>query len=184
MTALAAAGAFVGDIGGLQGVACSLPGLSYVCGEIGLGGVPSAAERELWNSRGPESCSTYREYLQRFPDGPLAEASDRALGARTFRDQVTWIDDRRNLPLTTRRGIDPFPTEAAAQEDALARGQIDAQRLICGGFEGGEYRLISARAEQEVWNCQQLQGGFVCGFDGRAICELKVRRVETFEVCP
>ena len=89
----------------------------------------------------------------------------------------------RRLQLVVRSALDPFPSERAARADALARAPKEAQES-CVGYNQGDFRLVSARAEPQEWHCSQRHGGYACGFDGEAVCEFTVRSVDRIEKCP
>jgi len=183
ITVLAATLGFLADVVGLQEALCRVPGLHSGCAAIGLGGVPTQAEAGMWEARQPGDCEALRKYLERFPSGAYADEAERLLQAASTEASETWTPEERRLPLTVRRGLDPLPDETAAQEDALARG-VDDARLVCAGFDAGEFRLLSAKPEARNWNCSARGTGVVCGFDGQALCQVEVRRVDRAEVCP
>ena len=94
----------------------------------------------------------------------------------------TWTTEERRQILAVRSSLDPFPNEEAARADALARAQKDAEQA-CVGFTLGEFRLQSARPSlDKEWRCVQRQGGYACGFDGHAICQVSVRH--QVNACP
>lgn len=183
ITVIAAILGFVADVAGLQAAFCKVPGVRAGCAAFGLGGVPTQAETDLWESRSAGDCETLRKYLLDFPNGAYAEKARSLLHAVPPETRESWTPEERRLPLTVRQGLDPLPDEDAAREDALARGVADAQ-LACGAYEAGEYRLLTAAPEAQTWNCTPRGTGFVCGFDGQAICQVEARRVDRVEVCP
>lgn len=174
---------FAGDVAGLQGALCRLPGVRAACGAAGLGGVPSRDEKELWASRQAGDCEALRNYLARFADGAYAAEAHRRLQAAIAETRERWTAEKRRLALTVRQGLDPLGDETAARQNALERGEEEA-RFVCDSFKTGEFRLLSAAADPQRWRCEARGSGVVCGFDGQAVCGVEVRRVDRIEVCP
>src|SRR5215203_1385160 len=173
---------FASDLAGLQTPLCKIPGVHAACASWGLGGVPTEAEEVLWTHRVAGDCEGLRTYLARFPKGAFAEEAARRLQAAVAVEDESWTPDEQRLPLTVRSTLEPLASERAARADALARGATEADGT-CGGFKSGEFRLLSASFEAQGWRCSARGSGFVCGFDGQAICQVKVRRVSQRQVC-
>lgn len=66
----------------------------------------------------------------------------------------------------------PFPSEAEARDDAIARAYADVEDL-CRVLDG--QRMLSGRAEPRAWDR--------CGFDGRVVCRVQHRVVSHHERC-
>ena len=162
--------------------ACAVPGVRAVCGGLGWGGVPSAAEEALWAARKPGDCDGLRGYLARYPAGAFAARANSLLEARRTRETETWTPREKILPLAVRAGLDGLPSEAAARQDALARGAREAE-LACAPYGSGEFRLRSAEARAREWRCAPRGAGIGCGFDGEAVCRVEARRRDLAEVC-
>lgn len=182
-TALITIAGLASDVAGMQGAVCRVPGVRALCRTAGLGGVPSEAEEEAWASREAGDCEALRSYLERFPYGAYAEEAQRRLQAAKTQTRERWAPEERRLPLVVRRGIDSFGNEEAARQDALSRGLEDA-RMVCAGFDAGEFRLLATEADPRRWRCSRLDAGTYCGFDGEAVCRVEVRRLDNVEICP
>ncbi len=162
--------------------ACAVPGVRAVCGGLGWGGVPDAVEEALWAARKPGDCDGLRGYLARYPAGAFAARAKSLLEARRTQETETWIPEEKTLPLMVRAGLDGLPTETAARKDALERAKREAE-LVCGPYRRGEFRLRAAQARASEWQCAARVGGYVCGFDGEAVCRVEARRRSLSEVC-
>jgi hypothetical protein len=154
-----------------------------LCRQAGLGGVATRAEEALWVARAAGDCEPLRAYLADFPGGACAEEAQKRLQAAGASREETWNPAQRRLPMTVRQSLDPLATESAARADALTRGAEEA-RLVCAGFNAGEFRLVSSSAGARSWRCAARGGGAVCGFDGEAVCEVEQRVLSEREVCP
>jgi hypothetical protein len=173
---------FATNLVGMQKPLCKIPGLHEVCVSWGLGGVPTKDEDALWAKRIAGDCAGLRAYLAKFPKGAFAEEAERRLQAAETIKEVRLIPERQPLPLTVRATLDPLVSEKAARTDALARGATEAHQL-CEGLEAGAFRLVSATAEAQSWRCFVRGSGAVCGFDGRAICQVEARQATERQVC-
>jgi hypothetical protein len=173
---------FFSDLLGILGPICRVPGVHGICAHWGLGGVPTPAEEEAWTARKPGDCSALREHLARFPDGGHAEEAERRLLAAKTEVTEHWQAEEHLLPLTVRATYEPLPSPAEARADALARAPVDAE-LVCAGYKAGSYRLRASTAKVVEWRCSPSRGGFVCGFDGQAICQVEARTREQREIC-
>jgi hypothetical protein len=173
---------FVTNLVGLQKPLCKIPGVHAACATWGLGGVPTEAEKSLWAQRVGDDCAGLKTYLARFPKGAYAEEADRRLQAAVTVEDVRLAPEVQRLPLTVRSTLEPLANEKAARADALTRGETEALRT-CEGFEAGEFRLVSATAEPQSWRCLPRGSGWVCGFDGKAICQVEARKVTQCQVC-
>jgi TIR domain len=174
---------FLADLQAVQRPICRLPGVHSLCGRWGFGGVPSPSEAQAWAALAPGDCDALRRHLGQFPEGAYAEEVARKLSAATSQNRETWTADVHRLPLVVSPTTEPFPTENAAQADAVARSEAAAEE-VCGPYRSGFYRLNSWTAEVRRWNCYPRAGGVVCGFEGEAACQVEVRRTEVREVCP
>ena len=171
------------DVAGLQKPLCKVPGVRSVCASWGLGGVPTKEEQGLWHQRAPGDCEALRAYLTRFPKGAFAEEASRMLQAAEIFEEEQWISQEQSLPLTVRSTLDPLASETAARTDALARGATEANGL-CENLEtGGLFRLVSATAEAQSWRCSARDSGWVCSFDGKAVCRVEARQATQRQVC-
>ena len=165
-------------------VVCKTPGVRVACRAMNLGGVPSREEEALWSSRRAGDCQALRSYVSTYHQGAHAVEGQARLAAVKFEVKERWMPEERRLPLVVRSALRPFPSEQAAQADALARAPSEAQ-LVCVGFTQGEFQLRSAHAAPHPqWDCTERQGGHSCGFDGEAICQVNVRYVDRIETCP
>jgi hypothetical protein len=159
------------------------PQISDMCGAIGLGNRPTKAERVAWESRKPGSCEALRTHIDRFPEGAYqGKAADMLAARRTTKTEI-WIPNTRRLSLFAGQDDKTSKSKAVAQEEALARAQIAAERLCKGFVATTSFRLNSAKPITQSWTCRPSSGGVVCGFEGEAVCELEERRVEETETC-
>ena len=173
---------FATNLAGLQKPLCKVPGLHAVCASWGLGGVPTKDEKALWKQRVVGDCEGLRTYLAHFPKGAFAEEAGRRLQAAETVEDESWTPEEHRLPLTVRTTLAPLANGEVARADALARGATEAAGT-CEGFKHGEFRLVSANAEVQSWRCSARGSGFVCGFDGKAVCRVEARRVTQRQVC-
>lgn len=180
----AAAGAFGSNTFHLQDKACAAPQfVSDACGSLGLGSRPAKTERLAWQALRAGNCDDLKSFLGHFPAGTLGERArsllaDHHVSESPIRTVVTHQLVLRQSPSDTAR-----PTLAQAKADALNRAQQNAVNL-CNGFAGtSRYRFKSATIDVQQWDCEKNGGGFSCGFDGQAICELEERTVRTDESC-
>lgn len=180
---IAAVVGFVADFATGLRIVCKVPGVAFACGEWGLGGVPSRAEREVWSQRRAGDCDALRSYLSLYPKGAYTAESQARLAAAKSETREVWLPEVRRLPLAVRSSLQSFPSEQAARADAVSRAGPEAQR-ICAGFDQAEFRLVSAEAEPIDWRCSQRSGGHACAFDGEAVCKVEARRLDRIESCP
>lgn len=173
---------FATNLIGLQKPLCKIPGLHAVCASWELGGVPTKEEETLWAQRVAGDCEGLRAYLVSFPKGAFAEEAGRILQAAETLEEESWVPDVIRPVLTVRSTLAPLASEEAARADALTRGETEAKQA-CAGFETGEFRLVSVTAEPQSWRCSARGSGWVCGFDGQAVCRVEARRVMQSQVC-
>ncbi|MFZ1413014.1 MAG: toll/interleukin-1 receptor domain-containing protein [Defluviicoccus sp.] len=185
--AVAAVIGFAADLAGLQEPICRVLGVRWVCGQLGLGGVPGEAEAALWTARRGGDCDALRTYLIRYPEGAFATEAQRRLTAAEHGVDTIWTRKELRLPITVRAALDPFATIEAAKADAEHRAPEDAE-LACGGLRATDNRLLSAGFVVVRWDCRWRQSGdragYACGFDGEAICAIETPGALTREVCP
>ena len=154
------------------GIALLQPGLSDVCGALGLGGRPAEAERIAWESRPPGNCEALSIHIQRFPNGAYRDRAAGMLATPHIVQAGAWIPVTQRLELFVPQDDAPGANRAAAQTAALARAQAKAGSL-CNGFAAtGSYRVKSAAADVKL-KCNPAQGGFVCESAGQAVCQLE-----------
>jgi hypothetical protein len=170
----------------LQDAACATPGLqpgvSDVCGAIGLGNRPTRRERIAWATRSPGSCGDLRRHISAFPDGVYRSSAAEMLAARLVTQTDIWTPGKRTLTLGEPRGP-PSRDRDAAQRAAVDRARERAEQ-VCKPFGTGTlFRFKSARAVPQQWDCGTEGGGVACGFEGAAVCELDERHVVEREVC-
>jgi hypothetical protein len=177
---IAAATVFATDAG--TRIVCQVPGVRTACARMAIGGVPTPAEDAMWTSRSVGDCGGLRSYLARFPNGAYATEASRLLEARETATGISWIPQQKTLPLTVRMSQNPLPSEEAARAEALSRADRDGQ-TVCAPYAQDEFRLRVNRVVAESWRCMRRDAGFVCGFDGQAICDVDARQVNIVETC-
>jgi hypothetical protein len=174
---------FFSDVHEILAPACQVVGVRAVCARWGIGGVPTPAEEMAWAARKEGDCSALRAYLVRFPGGGHAEEAQRKLLAAQTKVTERWEAQEHSPVLRVLAEHKPFSSQAEAQADALVRAAADAE-LVCAPYKSLEYyRLRAATAKVVKWACEPSRGGFICGFDGQAICKVEARKREHREVC-
>jgi len=159
------------------------PGISDVCGSLGFGNRPTRLERIAWAARQPNSCAALKTHIEHFPDGVYHDRAASLLAVRHVTQTETWTPATRRLVLVAPQGDVPSTIEAAAHTAALAQAQVPAERL-CKGFAAATlFRFRSATADPQVWHCNPMAKGIVCGFEGEAVCELDERQIQENEIC-
>ena len=165
------------------GVSLLQPQVSDLCGALGLGNRPTKTERIAWEGRAPGSCAALRSHIERFPQGAYRDDAADMLAARRVTQTEIWTPGTRRLSLYVGQDSTYSINEAAAQSAALARAQASAERLCKGFVATTSFRLTSAKAVPQVWNCEPASGGVVCGFEGEAVCTLEERGIQETETC-
>ena len=174
---------FFSDLHELLAPVCQVAGVRAACASWGLGGVPTPAEEKAWAALEPGDCSALRAHLARFPDGGYAEEAKGKLLAMQTEVTERWETQEPSPVIRVLAEHKPFPSLAEAQADALVRAAADAE-LACAPYKSLDfYRLRAAAAKVVKWDCEPSRGGFICGFDGQAICKVAARKREQREVC-
>ena len=159
------------------------PQISDLCGALGFGNRPSKAERIAWEGRAAGSCAALRSHVERFPDGAYRAAASDILAARRVTQTEIWTPGTRRLTLFVGQDDGASAGEAAAKAAALNRGRASAERLCKSFAATTAFRLASAEPSVQTWQCSQAAKGFVCGFEGEAVCVLEERRTQEIESC-
>jgi hypothetical protein len=175
--AAAVAGAFATNTLDLQRRTCSAPiaqpSLSDFCGALGLGGRATRDERIAWEQRPAGSCAGLREHLRRFPDGAYRELAGALLASRRVAVERKWsAPTERTLAIHVGREAATAANEFLARQEALARGRQLAERRCRDFAAAGLHQFVEVFVQAQEWVCSRLAGGFVCGFDGSAVCSL------------
>ena len=168
----------------LQDRACSLtPTISNFCSNMDLGNQPGEEERLAWEQREMGSCEALREHINNFPEGAYSEEATNLLTAVQKEEVETWVPSEQRQVLYIRQQAGGLLSIQEAQSEALNRGRRQSENL-CRGFEPSTlYRYLSSELEVEFWNCEASGKGYVCGFEGNAICQLEVRDIRIEERC-
>jgi hypothetical protein len=163
--------------------ACRVSGLRSLCAAIWRDAVPSPEEQALWDQAVVQTTGDgLRAYLQAHPTGIHAdEARARLQGCSTVRIETPEPARDMRYSLTVIR-MAPFPTEQAAQDDALARGNDDAARH-CESMRDRSMEVLSSAAVLREWKCTPLDGRFACGFVGDIVCRVRERVATNQERC-
>jgi hypothetical protein len=174
--------AFAMNIMSVQDHACTVqlgqPALGDACGALGLGNQPTHAERVAFEALPPGDCAALSDYRTRFEDSPLRALADSRLADRSVRSEEQWVPFARQNPVmfSPADGA-PSSTEAAAQAAALERARPQAERL-CRNFAASTlFRFNGATPVAQSWSCERRGGGFVCGFDGVAQCDIDEKQI-------
>ena len=160
-----------------------MSGLRSLCAAIWRDAVPSPEEQALWDRAVAQPTGDgLRAYLQAHPTGVHAdEARARLQGCSTARIETMGPARDVRYPLTVIR-MDPWPTEQAAQDDALVRGKDDAARH-CESMRDRSMEIVSSSSVQREWKCTPLDGHFACGFVGEIVCRVRERVTTDQERC-
>lgn len=174
--------AFAMNIMSVQDHACTIqlgqPALGDVCGALGLGNQPTHAERVAFEALPPGDCAALSDYRTLFEDSPLRALADSRLADRSVRTEEQWVPFARQNPVmfSPADGASSS-TEAAAQAAALERARPQAERL-CRNFAASTlFRFNGATPVAQAWSCERRGGGFVCGFDGVAQCDIDEKQI-------
>jgi hypothetical protein len=172
----AALWALAANVGGVQGVICTIPVgqpvLSDTCGGLGLGGRPSRDERIAWQSRRPGNCDDLRAFITRFPNGANRRLAADDLTAATSSRSPAWSPAPRPARGYVRQSASGFPSTDAAQADARSRAEDDAKSL-CAPLDAYE-RLDSVSVTPTAYDCRPgALGGTVCALDYAATCNME-----------
>lgn len=172
---------------GLQDQMCAIrlgqPAISDVCGALGLGDRPTRDERIAWASLPAGSCPALRAHVEHFPRGVYRDDAADMISARRVWIEETWTPAQQPIALYVGRDAAASANETQARAAAIARGNTQAERRCRDFAASGLHRFTSAAAEAQEWLCEPAGGGFVCGFDGRATCQLEERRDIEREAC-
>ena len=188
VTALTVVGAaFANNSLNLQNSACGVAGaqswISDTCGWLGLGARPTREERMAWERLPPGDCTALRQHAKQFPKGAYASTATAMYNAPTVTGSESWIAATFPLRLLVSRDVDASPTEVAASEAAIDRGRKKAEMMCRDGADTKLVRFRSAEVDAQEWLCDEVRGGHVCGFEGRALCAVdEVHRTEQ-ETC-
>ncbi len=180
--------AFAMNVMSVQDHACAVPLaqplLSDACGALGLGERPNHDERVAFESLPPGDCAALSDYRTRFEDSPLRALADSRLADRVVRAEERWVAfARQNPALFAPAAGPPAANQAAAQAAALARARPQAERL-CRNFAASSlFRFKGATPVAQAWSCEPSGGGFVCGFDGLAQCDILEKQIVEHESC-
>ena len=180
----AGAAAFALNVANLQSAVCGVPGLSAACGELGLGNVPSRAQRAAWLTRPAESCEWLRALIAREPDGPYAAEAAARLQARRSVVEEAWRPETHRVPMFVPMSARGLSSKAEAEADALHRGDRDAQRL-CAAYDAPLFRAKSAGVDRSSieWRCETRATAVRCGFEAQAQCDVEARHTTQRETC-
>lgn len=179
--------AFGFNLFGAQDQVCGIylvqPQLSDACGSLGLGNRPTRTERIAWQDREPGSCEALRSHIKDFPEGAYRNAAADILAGRQVTQREAWTPATRRLVLFTGHAAPPSGTEPKARAMALARAKDSAERLCKGFAATASFHFTAASPTAQQWNCSQVSGGVVCGFEGEAVCEIEERQIQEKETC-
>ncbi|MEZ5945987.1 MAG: hypothetical protein R3C04_03895 [Hyphomonas sp.] len=187
LVAIGAVISFGANLMSFQQMVCSIdiaqPGISDACGAMGFGGKPSKTERLAWANRETGSCEALRRHIDLFPEGAFRDdAADMLAAMRTEATEV-WEPTEKRLVLFLPGDGTAYTAEADARAAALSRAEAKAAQMCKSFAATASYRLASSSASAADWSCESSAGGISCAFDGEAVCDLSIRRVEEREIC-
>jgi len=159
------------------------PFLSDSCGAVGLGERPSRDERLAWARAPAGDCDALRAHVERFPSGVYRDDAADKISARRVWVEQRWARAEQPIAIYVGRDAQASPTERAARDAAIGRAVPQAERRCRDFAASGLHRFTGARPEAQEWICERTAAGHVCGFDGRAICELEERQDIQHESC-
>jgi len=184
---LAAVAAFAFNTFGVASNFCTAPGLqpglSDVCGAVGVGGRPTRTERLAWAALPAGSCQALRDHVARFPEGAYRREAADLLTARRVTTEIAWTPNTRSLALYQPALASPAASEAAARTAALAAAQTQANNLCQGFAAATSFRFRAAALQPAAWTCSKTASGVTCGFQGMAACQLDERSTVEHETC-
>lgn len=174
----------------IQNTVCSAnfvqPALSDTCGALAIGDKPTKTERIAWENLPAGDCDALRGHVRQFPSGVYRDDAADLISAAIITEVEVWRPTAHPLSLYVPVGSslsmsDEYSARADAQSEA--RAGFEATR-VCRGFAiTRSFKFLSASHTVDRWNCNQISGGFVCAFDGQALCEVEERTVVRKESC-
>ena len=177
--ALALVGSLSTNLFHVQDHVCTVPvaqpGVSDFCGGLHMGGRPSYAERIAWAQRPAGDCAALRGLISRFPDGAYRSKAADLLAGATVTRSASFTPAPRSAHGYVRQSEHPYPTVAAAQDDARTRAAADATETSCAPVDDNQ-RLAGADITSVKFDCRtSALGGQVCGADYTAQCHIEAR---------
>jgi hypothetical protein len=162
---------FVPSVLGAIGLISTLVGFYDTSG---LNRIASPEEAAAWEKVKPGNCENLRQFLASHGDGVHAEEAKTRLAARRTWTEAGSRQAERPLPLSVLAGMaEPSAGRDAAMQDALQRGEAEAQKACKGYADAGLGKLVGATVKADAWRCDALGGGTVCAFDGQAMCKIE-----------
>jgi hypothetical protein len=180
--------AFAMNFMSVQDHACTVPlgqpFLSDACGALGLGNRPTHRERVAFEALPPGDCAALSAYRGAYEDSPMRARVDSRLADRRVNAEEQWVPFSRQHPVMFAPADGaPAPSEAAARAAALERARPQAERL-CRNFTASSlFRFKGAAPVAQAWSCARQAGGFVCGFEGIAQCEIEEKQIVEHVSC-
>jgi hypothetical protein len=181
LATIAAVAAFPDNAAKLAAGACRVsvaqPGLSDLCGGLGLPGIPARDERLAWERIEPGDCEALAAHVERFPAGVhRAAARDRLSFRRSVR-APDWREIEREVGGYVRQGTRPAARAVAVRDvEARALADLRADPAPLGCAPTDEYEsLLGAELTRTRPECRAVDGGYLCGLDFTAQCRLRAR---------
>ena len=179
--------AFFMNVISVQNQVCSVkwgqPGVSDVCGALGLGDKPKKKERLAWALIPPGDCDALREHVKDFKDGAYRDDAADMISARRITQQEVWTPDEKMLALMVLQDGPGAPGPESARMETLSRASAEADSLCKGFAVTTAYKFVSARPDIREWDCVQHPSGHLCGGLGEAICNVEIRSILETETC-
>ena len=159
------------------------PQISDLCGALGFGARATKQERIAWEQRKPGSCADLRTHVTRFPGGAYSGAAMEILASRRVTKTEVWANGERRLSLYQSQEGRATQVKTAAQTVAVENAISSAERLCKGFAAAGSFRFIASKVDPQKWDCAQTAHGYLCGFEGEAVCQLQERTLREDESC-
>ena len=180
--------AFVLNVLSVQNTVCSFgplqPELSDICGALEFGGKPTRDERLAWEGLPRGSCEALAAHIRSYPQGAYHDEAADLIEAAVVTQKERWVPETKRLSMFIGPDGPASVDQSSARAAAVSRASQKARRL-CSGFAATAetYRILSSRTSAETWQCKEYSSGFVCGFEGEAVCQVQVRTLSETRRC-
>ncbi|MFA7596261.1 MAG: toll/interleukin-1 receptor domain-containing protein [Novosphingobium sp.] len=161
-----------------------IPAAIGLWNDLGMANRPSAEEQATWDKVETGSCDSLRRFLVNYPGGHYAAQAQARLDGRTQETQTSWEPAERRMPVYVAANLaKPSAHKPAAASIAQGNALAKAEETCTGLAEAGNAKLLGVDVGAGSEQCTVTDGGYVCSFDGHAICKLSEPRDVTVERC-